>query len=81
MDVQCFDFSVRCRNCMSKMGIKKLMELTARSGEEIANVRNVGKKSLEEIDHRLSEIGLFWQMTERDWLIWGMAHIDWIKKH
>ena len=28
-----------------------------------------------------AEIGLWWQMTDRDWANWGLAHIEWIKTH
>lgn len=81
MDVNNLEFSVRCRNCMANLGIKKLRELTGRSKDEIAKTRNVGKKSLEEIEGKLAEIGLWWQMTERDWAVWGLGHISWIKSH
>ena len=81
MDVKNLELSVRCNNCMSRMEIKKLSELTAMSKDEISKMRNIGKKSIEELDARLAEIGLWWQMTDRDWLKWGMAHIEWIKTH
>ena len=35
----------------------------------------------EEIESKLSEFGLCWQMTDRDWLNWGVSHIEWIKRH
>lgn len=78
-DVNILDFSVRSRHCMEKLNIKKLSELTALTKEDIAKTRNVGKKSVEEIENKLAEIGLWWKMTNRDWLIWGIAHIEWIK--
>lgn len=81
LSVSNLDLSVRCTNCMRNMNISNLSELTAKSKEEIAGSRNVGKKSLEEIESKLSEFGLFWQMTDRDWLNWGVSHIEWIKRH
>lgn len=81
LSVSNLDLSVRCTNCMRNMNISNLSELTAKSKEEIAGSRNVGKKSLEEIETKLSEFGLFWQMTDRDWLNWGVSHIEWIKRH
>lgn len=33
------------------------------------------------VDGKLKEIGLWWQMNDRDWLNWGMHHIEWIKTH
>ena len=63
------------------MNIHKLSELTAMSKEKFSSMRNIGRKSIEEIDARLAEIGLWWQMTERDWASWGLKHIEWIKTH
>ena len=37
--------------------------------------------SIEEIEAKLAEIGLWWQMTDRDWATWGLSHIEWIKAH
>lgn len=81
LSVTNLDLSVRCTNCMKNMNISNLSELTAKSKNEIASSRNVGKKSLEEIESKLSEFGLCWQMTDRDWLNWGVSHIEWIKRH
>ena len=81
MDVRDLEFSVRCSNCMARMNIKKLSQLTAMSKDNISKMRNIGKKSIDELDTRLAEIGLWWQMADRDWLKWGMAHIEWIKTH
>lgn len=79
MSIENLELSVRCKNCMSRLSVKRLCELTALSIEDIAKTRNVGKKSIEEIESKLGEIGLWWKMTDRDWVIWGLAHIDWIK--
>ncbi len=81
MSVKDLDFSVRCTNCMKNNSIETLSQLTARRRDEIAKSRNVGKKSLEEIDGKLDEIGLSWEMDDRAWLSWGLTHIDWIKRH
>ena len=81
MDVKNLEFSVRCSNCMARMNIQKLSDLTALSKEDISKMRNIGKKSIEELDDKLAEIGLWWQMSDQDWLNWGMCHIEWIKTH
>ncbi len=81
MDVRDLEFSVRCSNCMARMNIKKLSELTAMAKDDISKMRNIGKKSIDEMDRKLAEIGLWWQMTDRDWASWGMRHIEWIKSH
>lgn len=74
-----FEFSVRCTNCMKNMGIKTLADLTKHSQEEIAKMRNMGRKSLEEIDNKLAELELSYQMNARAWLQWGLQHIELIK--
>lgn len=74
-----FEFSVRCTNCMNRMGIKTLADLTKHSQEEISKMRNMGRKSLEEIDNKLAEMGLTYQMNDRAWLQWGLQHIELIK--
>jgi len=81
LDVKNLDLSVRCSNCMSRMNIKKLSELTAISKESMFKIRNMGKKSIEELDRKLAEIGLWWEMNEQDWLTWGLSNIQWIKSH
>lgn len=74
-----FDFSVRCTNCMNRMGIKTLADLTKHSQEEIAKMRNMGRKSLEEINIKLAEMGLTYHMDNKAWLQWGLRHIELIK--
>jgi len=74
-----FEFSVRCSNCMANMGIKTLSDLTKHSQEEIMKMRNMGKKSIEEINTKLAEMELTYNMTDRDWLKWGINHIPLIK--
>ena len=81
LDVKNLDLSVRCSNCMSRMNIKKLSELTAISKESMFKIRNMGKKSIEELDRKLAENGLWWEMNEQDWLTWGLSNIQWIKSH
>lgn len=73
------EFSVRCRNCMKNMRVETLSDLTSHSVEEISKTRNVGKRSIEEINSKLAEIGLAWKMTDLDWVKWGLSHLAWIK--
>lgn len=81
LNVGNFEFSVRCSNCMANMGITTLAELTQKSETEISKMRNIGRKSLEEIKNKLTELELSFQMNDKDWLTWGLAHIEWIKSH
>jgi len=61
------------------MGIKTLAELTSHSEEEISKMRNMGKKSLEEINKKLADLELSYKMDERSWALWGINHIQLIK--
>lgn len=76
-----YEFSVRCINCMKRLNIKTLAELTRYSLNDLLQVKNNGKKSIEEITKKISDIGLWFQMNDRDWLSWGVKNIEWIKTH
>lgn len=79
MKISELDLSVRCMNCMSRMNIQTLGELTKKSEEDIAKMRNVGKKSLDELSGKLADMELCYDMTDMDWLAWGLHHIEFIK--
>lgn len=52
------DLSVRPLNCLKRAGINTLEELTKKSEEDMLKVRNLGRKSLEEVIEKLSALGL-----------------------
>ena len=52
------DLSVRSYNCLKRAGIQTVLELTEKTEEEMAKVRNLGKKSLKEIKEKLIENNL-----------------------
>lgn len=52
------EFSVRTFNCLKKENINTLGELIQRSENELLNIRNFGKRSLEEVLERLEQHGL-----------------------
>ena len=52
------DLSVRSYNCLKRAGINTVQELTNKSEPEMIKVRNLGRKSLEEVLAKLSELGL-----------------------
>lgn len=52
------DLSVRSYNCLKRAGINTVMELTQKTEDDMMKVRNLGKKSLEEVNGKLSELGL-----------------------
>jgi DNA-directed RNA polymerase subunit alpha len=58
MTIEELDLSVRSYNCLKRAGINTVEELTDRSEEDMMKVRNLGKKSLEEVKHKLHDLGL-----------------------
>jgi len=52
------DLSVRSYNCLKRAGINTVQELIQRDEEEMMKVRNLGKKSLEEVQQKLEGLGL-----------------------
>ena len=52
------EFSVRTFNCLKKENINTLGELILRSENELLNIRNFGKRSLEEVLERLAQHSL-----------------------
>jgi DNA-directed RNA polymerase subunit alpha len=58
MSIEELDLSVRSYNCLKRAGINTVAELVNRTEEEMMKVRNLGKKSLEEVTQKLSDLGL-----------------------
>jgi len=58
MSIEELDFSVRSYNCLKRAGINTVGELIQKTEEEMMKVRNLGKKSLEEVDDKLKSLGL-----------------------
>ena len=52
------DLSVRAFNCLKRAGINTVAELVQRNQEDMMKVRNLGKKSLEEVEQKLIGLGL-----------------------
>lgn len=52
------DLSVRAYNCLKRDAIHTLQDLTSKSESEMMKIRNLGKKSLKEIEDKLAELGL-----------------------
>ena len=52
------DMSVRSFNCLKRAGINTVQDLTNKTEEEMIKVRNLGKKSLEEVIQKLASLGL-----------------------
>lgn len=58
MTVEELDLSVRSYNCLKRASINTVDELIQKTEEDMMKVRNLGKKSLEEIQQKLAELGL-----------------------
>ncbi len=58
MTVEELDLSVRSYNCLKRAAINTVEELTEKTEEDMMKVRNLGKKSLEEVQKKLAELGL-----------------------
>ncbi|MDO4514464.1 MAG: DNA-directed RNA polymerase subunit alpha [Lachnospiraceae bacterium] len=58
MSVDELELSVRSYNCLKRAGINTVEELTNRTSEDMMKVRNLGRKSLEEVLAKLKELGL-----------------------
>jgi DNA-directed RNA polymerase subunit alpha len=52
------DLSVRSYNCLKRAGINSVQELTERTETQMMSVRNLGRKSLDEIQDKLTLLGL-----------------------
>ena len=58
MTIEELDLSVRSYNCLKRAAINTVEELTQKDEEDMMKVRNLGKKSLEEVQRKLAELGL-----------------------
>ena len=58
MSIDELELSVRSYNCLKRAGINTVQELTNKTPDEMMRVRNLGRKSLEEVLAKLKELGL-----------------------
>ncbi|MCL2078216.1 MAG: DNA-directed RNA polymerase subunit alpha [Oscillospiraceae bacterium] len=64
MTIEELDLSVRSFNCLKRVGINTVENLVSKTEGEMIKVRNLGRKSLEEVIHKLSMMGLFLKIDE-----------------
>lgn len=64
MTIEELDLSVRSYNCLKRAGINTVDELVQRNEEEMMKVRNLGRKSLEEVQQKLLALGLTLRNSE-----------------
>ena len=58
MPIDDLDLSVRSHNCLKRAGINTVYELVQKTEDEMMKVRNLGRKSLEEVKKKMGELGL-----------------------
>ena len=58
MSIEELDLSVRSYNCLKRAGINTVEDLANKTEEEMMKVRNLGRKSLEEVLNKMAELGL-----------------------
>lgn len=58
MNIDELELSVRSYNCLKRAGINTVQELTNKTADDMMKVRNLGRKSLEEVYAKLKELGL-----------------------
>ena len=58
MTIEELDLSVRSVNCLTRANINTVEDLISKTQDEMIKVRNLGRKSLEEVEHKLTMMGL-----------------------
>ena len=58
------ELSVRSFNCLKRAGINTVADLCDKTEDEMIKVRNLGKKSLEEVQEKLTKLGLSLKLNE-----------------
>lgn len=58
MSIEELDLSVRSYNCLKRAGINSVQELTEKTEADMMKVRNLGRKSLDEVKNKLDDLGL-----------------------
>jgi DNA-directed RNA polymerase subunit alpha len=64
MNIDELELSVRSYNCLKRAGINTVEELCNKTSEDMMKVRNLGRKSLEEVLAKLKELGLSLKPSE-----------------
>ena len=64
MSIDELELSVRSFNCLKRAGINTIGELTGKSYDEMLKIRNLGKKSLDEVVAKLETLDLHFKSSE-----------------
>ena len=66
MTIEELDLSVRSYNCLKRAGVNTVEDLASKTEEDMMRVRNLGRKSLEEVLQKMESLGLSLQKEEDD---------------
>ena len=64
MPIEELDLSVRSYNCLKRAGINTVEELIKKTEADMMKVRNLGKKSLEEVKNKLASLNLSFRQED-----------------
>ena len=64
MSIEEMDLSVRSYNCLKRAGINTVEDLIKKSEDDMLKVKNLGRKSLDEVIHKLESLGLSLKTNE-----------------
>lgn len=64
MNIEDLDLSVRSYNCLKRAGIHTVKDLVQKTEDDILKVRNLGKKSLDEVMNKITEMGLSFKIKD-----------------
>jgi len=64
MSIDELELSVRSFNCLKRAGINTVQELTQKTEEDMMRIRNLGRKSLDEVKNKLADMGLGFEPSE-----------------
>lgn len=62
--IEDLEFSVRSFNCLKRAGIHTVADIVSKTEQDMIKVRNLGKKSLEEVINKVNELGLEFKNKE-----------------
>jgi len=64
MSIEELELSVRSFNCLKRAGINTVSELTQKSEDDMMRIRNLGRKSLDEVKNKLNDMGLGFEPSD-----------------
>ena len=62
LSIEVLDLSARAEHCLQRVGVTTIGQLCAMNEEELLRIRNMGKKTVEEVKDKLSKLG--WGLIE-----------------